>query len=1027
MTDAASSPPGPPAPEGIDHSISNDQDSPKSEGRTDAPDTAASDKSPPAGGASTTGSRRAPPDNRPKAKDAGTSGKRSEDAPSLLDPTQVVDRERLLYIEAGRDGDRLRYPHEPHDRFDFLRTRLDEILARYEASPVIILGVRHEAGLPWKIMDGRNTGNLFVRGDQSTWGALKHSTFDDLWLSFADATQDHAGEAVFLDWIPYSELSGDVERLVGGRFLGGARNEQMELFEERLRERRFRFLLIVAIDKLIDTSVVCTLYPSMQLLPWTDLWLTQFVSSRNLSMPLLWAKIGDDLRTAGTWQDNKDDGRENVLNFELQNLSGDRDCDTLDRAIAGIRAALELANSETPELSSRACREELTHYIAGKPDQDGASDPIKQTMLTVAAFAGGTRVDQYYEVCRALLPDDDVGTKRLPLALQEKIARDAEDARRLRRESGVRPGWDVVFDKERDYALNMLQIRVVDGQMIRLGSRWRPLDLKREIARGHPGLIITIMERISRRRLLLVLPELEQGVLLKLICAIRDACGDGFDDQGLAFALSGAQDGLGTPLDIVRQLYPGHDPEAVLNLLADIQGHRNVARSLAAVGETDPERDRFLRALEEFVPGVTPENFDEKFADLIAQLRERSARRLTRHILRMRTASNSASEARRPIITSMLGHLESLLPTETYIAMLTYIIATSSEISSEQVGGLLQREIARATNIEVALIIAALRDRLRQALAWANAPHKNWLVAFDPLRPGKAADDRIRAVAVLVWDTAINEDVRWRIMPYDQMRHLRLVCRLFGKSPNLVDQRDTLEALADSNAIDEKLIELVAVRFFRQQPIDWLNALSSADDMRGSAFSITVANRIADIVWVVMTGAAESEYEKLQAESPSIANDVLASLTSALKGGSETDVIAAALNVIEARETPADRFNRRWLQLYGLFWPAMLAHWRFAAFGLGPFQIGSEDERHYLLLLNAIVDTPEPQRFAEYRDGFEILAKAAEKCAARALSLRAPQSARLYRLKADRLLGLRNFFSKHASSPLMVIEQTEDR
>jgi hypothetical protein len=938
-----------------------------------------------------------------------------------LEPDQVIDRERLIYrpVEQSADRQPHQHPKERTDRFDLLRSRLEEVVARDEEDPVVILGVRHERGLPREALPSVLPGRLFVRSDQSGWGALKNSSFKELLAAFADAARDEVGDFVFLDWVPYSEKSGDLERLIDGGY-----DERMDEFQTRLKERRFRFYLVLAIDRPIDTTTVLDRNPRIRLLPWTDLWLSAFADAQSLSPNRLYARIGEALRRAGRWDGGDDDNRERALSVELQELIRDNKCSDVELALAAIGKALERAESEVSDLSFQNARNDLAGLL-GVSKGAASVDPIKQVMLVVAAFAGGTRVDEYYAVCRELLPSGPAETLRLPLAVQEKLMRDAVDAERMNRERAAPPGWDVVFEAERDAALSELQIRIIEGQAIQIGSKWRMIDLKREITRKYPGLIHTLIERIRDKRLLLRLSEAEAALLLRVICAIRDACEEGFDDQALASALTDAQRGLndlGTPLDIVAKLFPGRDPEEALKLLQDIGRHRQLlAQSRDATGEPDPELLQYLHALEVSYPDVTPENFRDRFDWLIERVREDSVTRLTRHLLRMRASSNAASESRRPIITSMLDSLETMLLTETYVSMLTYILATASDVDPLAIGKRLQREVARADSEELDAIIVALRRRLGQALYWANVPHKNWLIAFDPVRAGKASDDRIRAVAVLIWDSAINEDVRQRVMSYERMKHLRLVCRLFARPAGIVDANAEGDGLADGRMPDEALIERVATGFFAQNPADWLAALAALDQIQDGPFlHRTVENRIADVVWAIMAGAAESECAELQRNGSRLASQLLAVLTSALTLGPETDFRAAANRVIRAHLSPTDPFSRRWLPLYGLFWPAMLAHWRFTAFGLQQFQPGSDEDKCFRMLLDRITAAA-PQRSTVYRDGFAVLAIAAQKCAERARLLKATASAELYLLKADRLQGLQAFFDEHATKALITV------
>ena len=368
----------------------------------------------------------------------------------------------------------------------------------------------------------------------------------------------------------------------------------------------------------------------------------------------------------------------------------------------------------------------------------------------------------------------------------------------------------------------------------------------------------------------------------------------------------------------------------------------------------------------------------------------------------------------------MLDILELLLSSETYVAMLTYMIATTTGIDVVDIGRRLQREFTRADSEAKGEIILAIQYRLRQALDFAMAPHGNWLLAFDPIRAGKSSDDRLRALAVFVWDMVINYDVLWRVVPYQNMKHLRVAPRLFGERPGDANPGADLNAVADLGEGDEALLDPLVNGFLARDPGDWLTALGNIDEESRFELVQNVKNRIEDAVWIIMTGAAEPDCVALQEKSHAIAGDLLTSLTGSLLLGAERDFHSAAQRVVDAKASPTNLFNRKWLSLYGLFWPAMLAHWRFTTFGLEPFEAGSEADKRFRALLERLVEAA-PQRAKMFRDGFQVLAKAADKCAAKLDTMRASASADLYRLKSDRLSGLAGFFARYTHDDLPVV------
>jgi len=938
------------------------------------------------------------PDYAFSKKDADGSKPGAEAPQAQL--ARAGEQERLIYrplVLAADHPRRSRNQGQPTNHLAHVRERFEDILTRSENEPVVVIGVRNDNGLPRELIASCLDDGVYVRNTGGS-GALNKSNFDAVVTSFGEAPTSNHAKATFVDSVAYYTSAGDIRRLIDGVHDEGVRH-----FEARLKDRNFRFVLIVIVDTPEGTSHLIE-NSCIEYLPWTDLWLLDFAKAQSVTTGELFARIGDVLRDKARWDSFDDDDREMGLYRELletsrRPLSGSR------AAIAAIHAAMEKAGGADDVARMKQFRDDLAKYL--KPSRDGTIDPVKQVMLVVAAFSSGTRVREYDQVCRALLPEGQAEILRLPPAIRETVLRELESAERLGRERGELPGWGVVFDYERDDARSELQVHLRDGQAIELDSKWKIVDIRREITRAYPGVIDSLLRRIHDRRLFLFLSEGASEILIDMVCAIRDACDQGFDDSDLAVALTAAETGLGdlgTPRDIVEQLYPGLDPELVLGLINDVHNER-LRRAFGSEAEREDDLVHVLHILE-----ITPENFAAKLDILRRRLQEESVFRLTRRLLRMRS-SRTGSENRQPIVTSMLDILDDLLSSETYVAMLTYMVANSPEVDVFNIGTRLQSKFARAGKDEIDDIVIAIHSRLRTALGWPKAPHANWLFAFDPVRRGKPAEDRIRALGVLLWDFVINWDVLVRVAPYEGMTHMRIVWKLFG-----VPAEDSADGGArpplDGSGADDALINRVVTCFFACDPADWLQALAHLEKLVVGRFDLeqNIQDRITDTIYVIMTGATRVESEGLE-KSDRLEREVLGVLTTRLGLGETRDIDVATSRVEKAIQAPPGR-DRRWLALYGLFWPAMIAHWRFVAFGLGRFAPDTQADAQFRSFLDRIVAAV-PQRMGAFREGFAALSAAAECCAGRADDMDLHESAARYRQKADRLLGLSHYFGQH--------------
>jgi hypothetical protein len=941
-----------------------------------------------------------------------------ESKPGPEDPAAPSsEQERLVYQKLAAET-RPRQRRAPQARLEALRERLEEIAAEQQDSEIVIAGVRNENGPPAELLASCfSDRDIYVRADGHIWSALKRAGFNDLFESFLEAVKDRTDQAIFVDRIPYSEKSGDI-----GKIIDDAEDDRLDDFRLRLRTRGFRLILIVALDVPLGMTAIRNDSPTLQCLPWTDLWIAEYAGARSVLASPLYEEVGDALRETAEWESFRDDDRESRLFKRVQDLAGATYTPSVQSAINAIRKAIKEANeppSDTEDEEARRIHQDELASTLGPAERREGVDPVMRIMLVIAAFAGGARVEEYYAICRKLMPGGEAEIDRLPRAERDALKNMNIEANRLRSRRIQVPGWDHIFDIECDVARTKLSIHVRDGQAIQLDGRWKVLDLQREIARKYPGLISSIMQAIRDRHLFLQLMENEATLLINIICAIRDACGDGFDDFNFARALTGADPGeenLPITREEVAKLFPGYELEDVIGLANSIGAGERLATYLAASGnEVDPELEKYLLVLRARYPEATPENVRDKLERWRQDLLEESVRRLTRHIIRMRISSSAASEKRRPIVPSMLEILERMLVMQTYVALLVNMIASVPDVDAADIGKRLLKEFTQAPGPKLGEVFEAIFQPLRRALAWEHAPHLNWIQAFDPVREGKAENDLIRALSVCIWETALNYDVSWSFVPYSRMKGLRVVRGLFKGYVTGSEADGRADAAAEITEADQAIISRVVKGFLTQNPVDWLRSLSvlvdRLDDERG--LLLNIGSRLRDVVWVIMTGAAEKDRSILEERADELARDVLKSLTASLRLGFEDNFLVAAQQIEEAVHSSPERFVHRWMALYDLFWPALLAHWRFTAFGLEPFKPESAPDKRFRALLDHLVEAA-PSRMHAFRDGFEALEKAALRCAVKAVSVRAHDSAVLYRLKADRLKGLANFFAGKA-------------
>ncbi|MEN3794664.1 hypothetical protein [Fulvimarina sp. MAC3] len=277
-----------------------------------------------------------------------------------------------------------------------------------------------------------------------------------------------------------------------------------------------------------------------------------------------------------------------------------------------------------------------------------------------------------------------------------------------------------------------------------------------------------------------------------------------------------------------------------------------------------------------------------------------------------------------------------------------------------------------------------------------SAPLERFARIVEILKAGSAeAPDPWQAIGDVVTEHIVNLEIRWLtpqtgLVEYRKMRHPRFAS-LIVQEPF---QKDSPEALVRDHVVE---------RFFAVSPADWL-----ARSAGGMALG-TVRERLKDILSVLLDGVPDGlgPWQDLSVDEKE--KRVLRSLLAHCNAPADLTV-GTFFERLDALGTDFSSPDAKALVgVYGLFWPALLLHWRCQTLGVAPIggdQAGANGFRAFLLDLR---DRLSDKRLAELRHGLCRLALATEEALFRgAESYGDPSAAKFYLAKAEaaRMLAL---------------------
>lgn len=248
----------------------------------------------------------------------------------------------------------------------------------------------------------------------------------------------------------------------------------------------------------------------------------------------------------------------------------------------------------------------------------------------------------------------------------------------------------------------------------------------------------------------------------------------------------------------------------------------------------------------------------------------------------------------------------------------------------------------------------------------------------------------------------LSNDIRWPpdnvgLLPYElHRRWIAIESVVYG------------EGETGAPAIFREGIDIVTEHFFARDVSNWL--AESWDDWAAKE----APRRLYDTVMVLLDGPpAKTQYGAIR-EFERMANTVLNTLLfeCGARGLASLDDYAARLADCPDYFDPPLK-SRPYVQLYSLFWPALLLFWRLRLFGVEPLEATDPHTTQFRVFLERFCRTASPGTIAKMADGMKLLVTALDRTVLAAIVRQTdPAAHAFYSQKREAAARLEEFLRK---------------
>ncbi len=619
-----------------------------------------------------------------------------------------------------------------------------------------------------------------------------------------------------------------------------------------------------------------------------------------------------------------------------------------------IRDRFDMSTKERQEEALKA-RKKRDAQLEKRIGLSSDSNPIREALLFALAICeflpGGVHDALYREIAISLLPEGVLPEKLLDKATRRSL----RGKRNKDTENAPRPTWRQHFEATSDQERKRLDIVITEKRLVALGEDWADYSLSDQVFRMAPAATARVVARFLDHVPIWLLQILyknngaphawNEGNLFAIIAGVRLALGKDFDD-----------------IRLIEQLV-----KAIEYFQKQQQQQlEGVFESLSFVNEDEQRRAVLSRSIRQHeIDYVTT----AKLADIAGQIIWHSRVISARHQGTI-TANDDTT------VSFVKNLCEFLNESERQTQILATLVSFDTEMGARfYLTWILQIASARQETSPgaVAPVIGAVRDILiSHIVQWRDDNYDSWAhwigllsdntIATRDSKFDKACDLQRKRMLSMALELAVNFDIEQikfkggviELRDYAAMRD--------GVASSVVFEGDKPNA---------KFLEIAAREFFDVEPETWAKHCFMSDS--------AIKWRLSDIVAVMVNGPSLKETglskERLTEVKRLLVSRTYASLAVNVGLPATMELKDVAERITDKKHDDRDMRRQASLSLYGLFWPALVLHWRCRKFGVAPLQPGSDDLQAMLRVLDVIAASCSSTRLINIAEGMEIITK----------------------------------------------------
>ncbi|SMC75915.1 hypothetical protein [Rhizobium sp. RU36D] len=744
-----------------------------------------------------------------------------------------------------------------------------------------------------------------------------------------------------------------------------------------LRQAGKRLIIGIEPPPLQHLSQLVNSETGLSSLPWGLPYLAQLAAQNNFRATHFDRALVRGLDAESTWENFLDDQREVGRSLQFAGAK------TRYREPGEMTGKLQVLLKETNfslehlwQLSEARANDAIGLELHATVLGEGIKAPamIKRGLLCSAAFATGLASGRFLAIVRASLPEGE------PISLFDLTKDERDEVMLLASMQGSEhkilpplPTLRDYFDRHVDRICRAYDIQTDTKGNIELAESWRAFPLASYICARAPSMAIEYTKR--------------------LLAGAKD-----IDDLGAG------------------EINP------LVRIIATLQCHLPSGISRPQLAEwllecaVKPFAREHLRAIQEKIAenGHATREAQQPPLDLMAEIAQAVAQAIIEFLTEFRKAAASAglhSSMEQEGAYLRQAVLDQIVNSQLAVMLALFMILMDKDARPEEhdaLESIVQKAITKQQQMSFILdLILFYFNRPKIGDTEARCAGACRLLAFFSRAASRPNSHPAWATARdKILSMLLSNDIRWppnnfALLPYElHRRWIAIESVVFGEGDTGVP------------AIFREGINIVTSHFFARDVSNWL--AESWEDWAAKE----APRRLYDTVMVLLDGPpAKTQYWATRGFER-MANTMLNTLLveCGARGLASLDDYAAKLAACPDYFDPPLK-SKPYVQLYSLFWPALLLFWRLRLFGVEPLDATDPHTTQFRAFLERVCRTASPGTIARMADGMKLLVTALDRTVLAAIVRQTdPAAHAFYSQKREAAARLEEFLRKRVAA-----------